>query len=214
MKSKQIKKQKKDKSRQKTKKLKQKQKQRQVQRQVVNVTSTSSGGSGGGYLQPQQQPLYAAPQTLESKIAEFKAIRQAINVNDRDPEEKNIQENAINKMDENNIYNNIIDLATQEKLQHQSGLKVPRFSFSGQKNKNISYQGLSERGSPVAYNISLDQISAEKQKQLIPSPPPKTPPNRKRQEPKKDKSEKKEEQKVNVVPKKPGPGRPKKNPTE
>jgi hypothetical protein len=205
MKSKQIKKQKKDKSRQKTKKLKQKQKQRQVQRQVVNVTS--SGGSGGGYPQPQPQPLYAAPQTLASKIAEFKAIRQAINVNDRDPEEKNIQENAINKMDENNIYNNDEDIAQQENLQQQSGLKVPRFSISEKKNKNISYQGLSDQGSPVAFNISLDQISAEKNKnkQLIPTPPPKTPP-------KAVKSEKQEDQEVKS--KKPGPGRPKKNPTK
>jgi hypothetical protein len=209
MKSKQIKKQKKDKSRQKTKKLKQKQKQRQVQRQVVNVTSTSSGGSGGGYPQLQPQTLYAAPQTLESKIAEFKAIRQAINVNDRDPEEKNIQENAINKMDENNIFNNIIDRAMQEKLQHQNTLKVPRFSFSTtQKKKNINNQGTSYRGSPVPFENSLDQISAEKQKQLIPTPPPKTPPK----ESKKVKSEKQEDQKVK--PKKPGPGRPKKNPTE
>lgn len=168
MKSKQIKKQRKDKSRQKAKKIKQKQKQKQLQRQVVNVTSTSSGGSGGGgYPQLQPQPLYAAPQTLESKIAEFKAIRQAINVNDRDPEEKNIQENAINKMDENNIFNNVIDRALQEKIQHQNTLKVPRYTFSTQNKKNISYQG-----SPIPFpNISLDELSADKKIKREPVPP-------------------------------------------
>lgn len=172
MKTKVISKKKKDKTRQKSKKLKQKQKQKQVQRQVVNVQASSGGGGGGGY----PQYISSAPQSLESKILEFEMMRRMINVNDRDPERKNIQENAMNKMDENNIYNNDQDINLQQNIQQVTPRKIPRFSFKNIKKENK--ENSQQSYSPIAFpNItplppqsqnkqnsvpSLDQISEEK----------------------------------------------------
>ena len=157
MKTKVISKKKKDKTRHKSKKLKQKQKQKQVQRQVVNVQASSGGGGGGGY----PQYISSAPQSLESKILEFQMMRRMINVNDRDPEQKNIQENAMNKMDENNIYNNAQDMDLQQNIQQVNSAKVPRFSF---KQSNSSKKIKKE-------NLNLTPIKFPNLPSLSPVPP-------------------------------------------
>jgi len=91
--------------------------QKQRQQQVVNVSAGMGGGGGGGYQMPIYLPQSMMPQSLDYRIAEWEARRMGLNPNDRDPERKNIAENAMLKINPNSIPMLESDLSLFQELQ-------------------------------------------------------------------------------------------------
>lgn len=91
--------------------------QKQRQQQVVNVSAGMGGGGGGGHQMPMVLPQSMMPLALDYRIAEWEARRVGLNPNDRDPERKNIEENALMKVDPYSVPLNQSDVNHFQEIQ-------------------------------------------------------------------------------------------------